>query len=301
MLIAVNAGSNTVSLFGISAGSATTLTPIGAPVSTFGDFPNTVTLSAKKSLACVANSGAKAGVACYRISKTGLTPLSQSLLATFDLGQTTPPIGPTNTVSHALFNADASALITTVKGNPATNKTGFVSVLPIDANGCPAKKDIRSTPANTAVLFGSVLIPHSQPPTLLATDASFGATTLALSPKSQLTTLTHTKIANQAATCWATFSPHTKTAFVTDVAVNHIVEIDPAGGTILQSTTLPNTNPGMIDLAAAGNFVYALSPKGKASGTNVVVLDISVKPAKQVQSFAVQAVGGSAMGLTVGF
>lgn len=256
-------------------------------------------------------------MACFRASaKKGLTPLSTSLLTSFDLKQTNPPRGPLNTVSHTFFNADASALITTVKGNPPVNKnlTGFISVLPIHGS-CPQSKDFRSSPRGTSALFGSVVIPsggiqssengtNATATAFLATDASFGATTLSLSDVTQpIKSLSQTKIANQKATCWAAFSPTTRTVFVTDVGRNDLVEIDPAhNGVILQQTTLPNKNPGMIDLAAAGKFLYALSPAHAAqpkARTSVLVIDVKGKKAAVVQDFEVEGVGSRAMGMTL--
>lgn len=298
MLVAVNPGSNTVSLFTISSADPTVLSLIGKPVSTLGEFPVSVALSIKKKLACVANGGAKAGLACFRTSaKRGLTPLSEKLLTVFNIGQSTPAIGPLNSVSHTLFNADASALITTVKGDPTTKNSGFVSVLPIK-NACPVTPDIRSSPNGTAVLFGSALIPSS-PTELFATDASFGATTLSLSTSLKFSSLTKTTIPGQAATCWAAFSDLTRTAFVTDVIKNRLVEIDPSTGKILQTTTLANNNRGMIDLASAGRFIYALSPASPGRRGAVVVVEVGNGAAKMVQNFEVNAAGSAAQGLAI--
>ncbi|KAI3116058.1 hypothetical protein CBS147333_668 [Penicillium roqueforti] len=47
-----------------------------------------------------------------------------------ELHQTTPPVGPTNTVARVFFAANDTRLITTVKGDPSAGKAGFVSVLP---------------------------------------------------------------------------------------------------------------------------------------------------------------------------
>ena len=244
-------------------------------------------------MACVANTGAKAGLACFNANvRTGLTPLSQSLIE-FPLGQTTPPVGPTNTVSHSLFNEDQTMLLTTVKGDPTKNNTGFLSMLPI-TDGCPAEKDIRSSPPGTAVLFGSAVIPGTK--NLFATDASFGAATISLDGTPKV--LSKAAIGDQKATCWAAISPLTKTAFVTDVAVNHLVEIDPTSGKLMQSVTLPNANPGMIDVVAAGKMVYALSPGNTAIKAAVAVMDISGGEIKQVQNFEPKGASASAMGLT---
>ena len=65
MLVAVNAGSNTLTMMTISADDPTNLTMIGNPVNTLGEFPVTVALSPKNTLSCVANTGAKAGLACF--------------------------------------------------------------------------------------------------------------------------------------------------------------------------------------------------------------------------------------------
>lgn len=62
---------------------------------------------------------------------------------------------------------------------------------------------------------------------------------------------------------------------MTDVAVDHLVEIDPSTGTLINELSLNNGNPGMIDLVSAGNFIYALSPGNATTGSRVVVFDVS--------------------------
>lgn len=316
-LAAVNPGSNTLSLFTISRDDATVLTPVGAPVDTLGEFPVSVALSvhahSKGGLACVANSGARAGVACFDVSATrGLVPLSEKMLIEFpELGQSTPPRGPLNSVSQTLFSEDGRTLITVVKGNPGANSTrnptGYLSLLPIRSSGRPdPAHETRSSPNGTAVLFGSAIIPGKNE--LFATDASFGAVTISLpsSPASSAgdrpRVLAQTKIANQTATCWAAYSPYTCTAFVTDVAVNRLVEIAPSTGSILRIMHLPNGNFGMVDLVASkAGLVYALSPgfPGFANGTAaVVVVDVRGGGIRQVQDFVLSGVRSSAMGLT---
>lgn len=67
----------------------------------------------------------------------------------------------------------------------------------------------------------------------------------------------------------------TGTAFVTDVAVNHLVEIDTATGQIVKDLESTNGNPGMIDLVIAGRFIYTLSPGNATTKTSVAVFDVS--------------------------
>ena len=68
---------------------------------------------------------------------------------------------------------------------------------------------------------------------------------------------------------------------MTDVAVNHLVEIDPGSGEIRLSVNLPNANPGMIDLVVAGNMVYALSPGNETTKAAVAVMYVSGGKVKQ--------------------
>jgi hypothetical protein len=259
-------------MFTIDSTDPTKLTMVGQPADTLGEFPMSVTLSTTLNQACVANSGAKAGIACFSMCPTnGLKALDTSLRA-FNINQTTPPVGPTNTVSQTFFNADSTALLTTVKGNPTVNNTGFLSVFPVVNNSVSAE-DVRSSPAGTAVLFGTALIPNSSD--IFITDASFGTATLAISSGNIATVAASTNIADQVATCWAAFSDVTKSAFVTDVAVNHLVEVDTSSGKLIRELNLTNGNPGMIDLVSAGNFIYALSPGNATTKAAVTVFDVS--------------------------
>jgi len=295
-LIAVNPGSNTITMFSIDSKDPTKLTMVGKPVNTLGEFPVSVTISTTLHQACVANTGAKAGIACFSMSPQHGPSCVDNVLRPFALNQTTPPSGPLNTVSQVFFNADSSALITTVKGNPGVNNTGFLSVFPV-VNGRVSTKEVRSSPAGTAVLFGTAPLQNGE---LFVTDASFGSATLALSSANIATVAAFTKIAGQKATCWATFSDVTGTAFVTDVAVNRLVEIDTATGAIIQVTNSTNGNPGMIDLVGPGDFVYALSPGNATVKAAMAVFDVSGGrgSAKEVQNFNLAGVTDSAQGLT---
>lgn len=296
-LFAVNAGSNTLSMLSIDAQNPTKLTMVGEPASVPGEFPNTLAASMKNKIVCVGSTGAKAGVSCSSFSQKGLGKMDG--LREFHLGQSTPPVGPTNTVSQVLFSNDESTLLTMVKGDPTVNNTGFVATFPVNQASFrgPASVSMdgtRSSPSGTAVLFGTKPIPGTQ--TFFATDASFGGTILSLDQKSnQLSLKSKQAIGGQKATCWTTISQSSKSAFVTDVQVNHIVEMSLDNARIIKvyDTSSVNAGPGFIDLAAAGNFVYALSPGNGTSEANVVVMDVSrgQGKAKVVQSFGLGALG----------
>lgn len=300
-------------MLAISASDPTRLTPVGEPVEVPGEFPNTVAASVKNNLVCVGTTGSRAGIACSRFSACGLGPMDE--LRPFDIGQTTPPVGPTNTVSQVFFSADESMLFATVKGDPAANKTGFLSAFPVQRNpgGCragrPARLEAsvssveqRSTPEGTAVLFGSQAIPGTSD--VFATDAAFGAAILSVDPASgRATMVARGEVPGQVATCWATISPATGTAFVTDVAVNRLVEMSLRDASVLSELDLSaNGDPGLIDLKAAGAFIYALSPGNGTADAAVTVVDVSggSGSASMAQHFTLDGVAGrNAMGMAV--
>ncbi|GAB1313409.1 hypothetical protein MFIFM68171_03619 [Madurella fahalii] len=317
-VFAVNAGSNTLSMLAISTSDPTQLSLVGEPVEIPGEFANTVAASLKNGLVCVGTSGARAGVACSRFSACGLEPMDD--LRPFDIGQTTPPVGPTNTVSQVFFSADESMLFTTVKGDPAANNTGFFSAFPVErtSSACRGERgrgrgrgrasvsissvEQRSTPEGTAVLFGSQAIPGTS--NVFVTDAAFGAVILSVDQVSgQATTVATGEIQGQVATCWATISPATGTAFVTDVAVNRIVEMSLQDASVLSELDLSaNGDPGLIDLRAAGNFIYALSPGNGTTEAAIAVVDVSggSGSATMLQHFTLDGVAGqNAMGMAV--
>ena len=285
----------------------TNLTMVGSPVEVSGDFPNTVAASAQTNLVCVGSTGERNGISCSRFSDGGLGPMDS--LRSFGLTQSTPPLGPTNSVSQVFFAEDQSALFATVKGDPAVNNTGFFSVFPIiseddKAGSYVSSEDIRSSPDGTAVLFGSANIPGTS--SVFATDASFGGAILSIDPNTNEAALVaEQSIDNQQATCWVTISSTTGTAFVTDVGVSRVVEMSLADASIISMIDLSeNGDPGLIDLRAAGNFIYALSPGNGTSQAAITVLDVSNGPgsAKMLQHFELPEdtnTGKNSMGLVI--
>lgn len=291
-------------MLSISNNDPTQLSLVGEPVAIPGEFPNTVAVSPKNNLACVGTTGAVAGISCSCVSSQGLGPMDD--LRPFDIGQSTPPMGPTNTVSQTFFSEDESILFTTVKGDPETNKTGFLSAFPVEQGGNGAMSlsqvDVRSTPEGTAVLFGSQVVPGTS--NVFATDASFGAAVLSIDQQTlEATTIGMGEIGNQMATCWATISSSTGTAFVTDVGVNHVVEMSIEDASVIDELDLSeNGDPGLIDLRASGDFIYALSPGNGTTEAAVTVLDVSggSGSAMMIQHFELGGMAGqNSMGMAV--
>ncbi|KAF3006081.1 hypothetical protein E8E13_011060 [Curvularia kusanoi] len=303
-IFAVNAGSNTVTMLEIDPWDPTCLSMVGQPAAVPGDFPVTVAASAKNHLVCTGTTGALAGISCASYSKMqGIGPMDA--IRPFDLGQSTPPAGPLNTVSQTFFSHDESMLLTTVKGDPPVNNTGFLSVFDVmpneTGNAELSTKDTRSSPNGTAVLFGTVPI-HKASNKFFATDASFGAAILTLDEE-QATVGAKQAIEGQQATCWATISNATQSAYVTDVAKNRIVEMSLQNASIFKELDFSdNGDTGLIDLQAAGNFVYALAPGNGTAPAQIVVLDVSGGQGsmKIVQQFSLDGIAtNTAQGMAV--
>lgn len=315
-LFAVNPGSNTVTMFSISGDTSTTLTMVGRPVPIQGEFPVTVAASAKHKLVCVGSTGAKSGISCANFDTiTGLGEFDG--LRDFELGQTTPPVGPTNTVSHAFFSDDESSLFVTVKGDPAVQgKRGFFSVFPVETDcsaagadmpATLARTDTRSSPLGTLVMFGSAPVPGSRNGDVFVTDASFGAAIVRVDKQTdRAATVGNQDIAGQKATCWVAISPFTRTAFVTDVAVNRLIEMSVGDAGVLGEVNLAtsNSDPGLLDIRAAGTFVYALSPGNGTTGAAISVVDVSGgrgrgKAVQHFEGLAQLGAGKNSMGMAI--
>ena len=275
-------------MFKIDKNDATKLSMIGMPAAIPGEFPVTVAASVKRNVVCVGYTGAKAGTSCASFTPDGVNQMEQVL--DFDLGQTTPPTGPLNTVAQVFFTANDTRLITTVKGDPSTNKTGFISVLPFK-DSCTTifeSHDTRSTPSGTAVLFGGVNVPDTSE--LFITDASFGATLLDLNPTTDQVSLQRkVVIEGQKATCWAAYSEARESFFVSDGAADRLIEISEDASRIISTLDLKNGDPGLVDLQTSGRFVYALSPGNGTMPAAITVVD-SFK-SQQIQYFVLDNLG----------
>ncbi|KAK7458630.1 hypothetical protein Landi51_01453 [Colletotrichum acutatum] len=284
-------------MFTIDPSNPTRLTMMGRPVSVPGQFPNTIAASMKHNIVCVGCSGAQSGVSCARFSTYGLE--SMDTLRPVGLSQTTPPVGPTNTISQVFFSNDQGYLFTTVKGDPSQNKTGFLGAYKVNSEGLVEQSGPQSSPNGTAVLFGSSTIPKSN--NLFVTDASFGGAVLSFDSKTSTASVKGMGvISGQKATCWVAVSSATGSAFVTDVGTNRLVEMSLNDASIKGILDLSaNGDPGLTDLRASGRFVYALSPGNGTTQSAITVVDAVAK--KQVQHFALGelGVGKSAQGMAV--
>jgi len=273
-VFAVNAGSNTLSMFNINPANPTDIRLVGKPVDTLGEFPAAVAFSEKLSMACVVNGGAVDGVACFKAdAKSGLTPVANTNRK-LNIGQSTPPSGPPNTVSDIIFSNDQTKLLVSVKGIPPT--PGRISAFDVNPqDGSLSAKSTDSTPsAGGVVPFSMTNIPGTN--AVLNTDAAVGFAVYDFSKGAQATS-TIIPIEGQGATCWSNFSPKTGTFFLTDIGTSTVTEVkvDQAltGSIVKQYPLTPGS--ATIDNAIAsigGNdFLYVLS----ANATSIDVLALT--------------------------
>lgn len=286
-------------MFAIDPLNPTKLTMVGKPAAVPGDFPVTVGASAKNKLICVGATGAKSGVSCAPFSSKGLGQMDQ--LRPVGLNQTTPPVGPPNTIAQVFFSEDEKTVYASVKGDPATNTTGTLGVFaveqPCDGRGAVAvsQEGKLNHLDETVVLFGATNLKGSS--NIIAADAAFGAVMLSVDTASGAASVKNVvDIAGQKATCWAVLSPETNTVFLSDAGADRLVEVSSTDGSIKSVSNLGTNDPGFNDLKAAGSFIYALSPGNTTVGPAVTVFDVvSKKVAQHYQlkgSFATSKVQG---------
>jgi hypothetical protein len=291
MLLTVNAGDNTLSLFSIDSEDPTQLNLLGKPTNTMGQFPVAVAFSDIHDTACVVNSGGQANIACFSVSKKGLTPLANTVRP-LGVNQTNPPTGPANTVSDILFNQDRSQLLVSVKGDPK-GAPGFIANFAVTGD-CPftlAASALKSTPEKGVLPFSMSLVgKHGD--IILDTDAGFGVSVSKFNAKTgAITSSSSLAINNQTATCWSSFSPRTGSFYLSDVGNARIseVEVNRDGPTVnLVATHLLTGIGGRIDSIVAstrsGDFLYVLGAKagivnvvkllGRGKAQEVQVLDV---------------------------
>ncbi|RGP78286.1 3-carboxymuconate cyclase [Fusarium longipes] len=252
LLFTVNAGSNTLAAFNIPENDPVHPVLIGEPVDTAGTAPNTVAYSSKNKIACVANTGSKPGVQCFSVSCTdGMMPMG-GLRPLPVMNQTSPVMGPANTVSNIVFNPSETALFVVVKGDGMHD--GYIYAYKVE-DGVVSMEPIKSRPMNLPIPFTMSFSDDSS--ALVATPA-YGAAFVSISEDFMVTTDKMVNVTGQMATCWSARSAETDSFYLLDAGVANITTVNNETETI--SRTIPGYQQGM------GNF------DGMVSGSKLYVL-----------------------------
>jgi hypothetical protein len=240
LLFAVNAGSNSVSVFAVR-GDQLALTQ---QISSGGSFP--VSLAQHGNLLYVVNARAGGSLQGYVIAGDQLAPLAGSNRS-LGLASVTGPTEFVSTPGEVGFSPDGRQLIVTTKSNGndidvyAVGPTGELSTTPI----------VNSEPGT--VPFGFIFDPFGR---LAVAEAGTNAVaTFRLSPQGTVTNFASVAT-TQAATCWIVEDGPTLFASNAGSPSLSSISFEPWNGlTLLTNTT---TDPGTVDAAVApdGRFLY---------------------------------------------
>jgi DNA-binding beta-propeller fold protein YncE len=246
LLLAVNAGSDSVSVFAAD-GDNLQLVQV---VRSGGSFPASVAVSGD--FAYVLNAGGEGGINGYRIAGGKLHPIEGSSRA-LGLGNDNPPFFLASP-GQIGFTPDGGKLIVTTKA------TGTIDVFDLSPNGRPS-----DTPTVTAsagpVPFAFAFDGAGR---LVVTEAGTSSvTSYNINSDGSLTVVDASVVNHQAATCWVTaargyfFVANAGSADLSGYVINAAGALSLING----SQVSASTGGGPIDLAASsdGQYLYAES------------------------------------------
>jgi 6-phosphogluconolactonase (cycloisomerase 2 family) len=238
LLIAVNAGSDTVSVFRVH-GDRLRLKDV---VSSGGEFPASIAVHGD--LAYVLNAGGEGIVQGFRINRQGLTPIAGSARS-LGLANSNPPQFLTSP-GQVGFTPDGRKLIVTTKAS-----TSSIGVFEVGHDGLLSASPVVN-PSATPVPFA-----FGPAGRLVAGEAGASSvTTYRIQPTGTLTD-PKSQSDGQTALCWIVTARGFY--FVSNTGSNNLssFRIDASGQPTLLAAVAATTNPGPIDLASSDNFLYA--------------------------------------------
>lgn len=242
LLFAVNAGSDSVSVFSVS-GDRLVLDQV---LSSGGAFPVSVATSGK--LLYVLDAGSSGSVTGFRVvGHRFLVPISGSTRS-LGLANANPPFF-LSSPAQVGFTPDGTQLVVTTKSN------GLVDVFSVNPDG-----RLSETPTVNAVggaPFSFAFDPAGRLALVNAGDNSLG--TYAISRDGALTTVGAPVSDGQTAACWNIMAGEFE--FVANAGSGTIssYRINRDGSVSLLNPTAAAGIPGAIDMATSGRFLYAQS------------------------------------------
>ena len=238
LLLAVNAGSNDVSVFRIGGDGIKLEDRIGSG----GSFP--VSVTASDNMVYVLNNGAPANVTGFRLDGRGhmhAVPRSTRLLGDGSYGQ-------------VAFGPRGKVLVITDKAN------NRLLVYTVGQNGMPSDMPV-ATPSSGAVLFG---IDFDRKGHLLVVEAGANAvSSYSIAHDGSLQVISPSVANGQAATCWIVVNQRGD-VITTNPGTNSLsaFHVDAGTGqvTLLNGTAGAGNAPLDIDISENGRFAYAVDP-----------------------------------------
>lgn len=253
-LIAVNAGSNTLSVLGLEDGHLR----LRQVLVSGGIFP--VSTTVHRDLLYVLNAHGPGAITGYQITDGQYRPIDDSTRSL----KLTPVTGPTqgmNTPAQIGFTPNGQHLIITTKGNGS-----LIDIFTMGTDGRPSET-FKANPAETPAPFGFTFDDHDH---LVVTDAGISALSTYLVHTDGTAKQVASQPDGQQAMCWVT---HTAGNFyVTETVSNTVTgyHIDPTGTPTVFTQT--PTRAGPIDLVGTrdGRFLYVqVSTAGGIDGFRI--------------------------------
>ncbi len=252
LLLAVNAGSNTVSVFAADGDHLRLRQVVGSG----GDFPASIAVHDR--FAYVLNAGGDGSIYGYRIEGARLHPIEGSSRS-LGLANANPPFF-LSSPGQIGFTPDGNQLIITTKNN------GTIDVFNLSENGRPSAAPTVTASAGP-VPFAFAFDEEGR---LVVTEAGTSSvTSYNINDKGSLTVVDASVRNGQAATCWVTaargyfFVANAGSADLSGYAINSAGALSLING----SKVAASTGGGPIDLAASGDGRYLYVESG---GTGTV-------------------------------
>jgi 6-phosphogluconolactonase (cycloisomerase 2 family) len=278
LLLAVNAGSNTISVFHVNGDQL----ELAQVLPSFGPFP--VGFGMHGDLVYVLDAGGAGFISGYRVHGNAIHPIARSTRS-LGLGNTTPPFF-LSSPAEVGFTPSGTQLVVTTK----TNST--VDVFAIGSDGRPSAAPVKNPAAGVPFAFvfdpGGRLILNFAGTSSLQTFTVRGDGTIAPAgePASD----------GQAAACWIT--PADGYDYVSNTGSNDVSQYQVAsdGTVVLVNPVAASSIPGATDSRSAGDFLYVQS----GLSSTVHVFEIGTGGALTPVHIASVPDGGSQEGIAVG-
>jgi 6-phosphogluconolactonase (cycloisomerase 2 family) len=243
LLLAPNAGSNTVSVFSVR-GDRLHLTQI---VGSGGPFP--ASIAVHEDIVYVLDAGGAGYVQGYRIADGTLYPIAGSLRS-LGLANSNPPAF-LQSPAQVGFTPDGRELVITMKGNSG----GSVDVFSVSDEG-----QLSNAPTATAVGGVAFAFAFDSEGRLVIVNAAFGnLSTYTVNGNGSLSLVSAGASDGQRAACWVTAVDGNFYAANAGSANLSQYTIDENGAVALVNPVAATGIPGAVDMAASGHFLYAQS------------------------------------------
>lgn len=277
LLLAVNAGSNTISVFETSGAKLhlEKVLPSG------GSFP--VGFGVDDPLVYVLNAGGSGTVSGFRVTDGSLHPIAGSA-RTLGLANSIPPFF-LSSPAEVGFSPSGSQLLVTTKTN------GTVDVFSVGNDGRLSAAPVKN--AEAGVPFSFVFGGDGK--LILNFAGTSSLETFTLNPGGTIDPAGAAVSDGQVAACWTT--PAAGFEYVSNTGSNDVSQFHVSGGVVTLVNPVAATNiPGAIDSSRAGGFLYVQS--GLSSAVYVFAIG-GGGSLTQIQIASVPG-GGSQEGIAIG-